>query len=254
MPYQNLNLSVRGSKTGIPVRTLFFSLIGIVFLLLLMHIFTENLSWIPSRKFNLNAEANIPTWYSTILLSSVALISLGVYRSKRDSRPFERYFWLGFCLIYFFFSLDECAQIHEIIDNHTNIKWVTIYAPFSGTFFAMCAYYFCIIRKDDKRLRYWIVGGLVVFAAGGMGFEMADYIGQRHNCVSPTLDQVETMCEEGLELLGTSMVFVGCLLELSLYYRFIHGRQERHSMRGDTVTPSINQRAPLEAQEVNSVV
>jgi hypothetical protein len=199
----------------IPIRKLFLLLLFFVLILLLMHLFPSSLSCIIRNKFNLNGEANVPTWYSTVLLFSVALSSLIIYlRGKTTAYNNNLWwsFWLGFSAVYCFLSLDEAACLHEIIDQYISIKWIFIYAPFAGMFFMACVCYLIVIRNDSKTLRNWILGGLVIYAAGGL-------ICEAINCLlyplSPTLQQVEHIFEEGLELVGTIMVLMGCLHELN---------------------------------------
>lgn len=61
------------------LRNLFLFLLLIVFILLGMHFFPASRSWTIANRFNLNGEANIPEWYSSVLLFSVSLISLVIY-------------------------------------------------------------------------------------------------------------------------------------------------------------------------------
>jgi len=53
-------------------------------------------------------------------------------------------------------------------DGDEMVNW---YAPFAGSFFLVCLYYFVWVRKDDRLLRTWVIGGLVVYALGGLGAE-----------------------------------------------------------------------------------
>jgi hypothetical protein len=68
--------------------------------------------------FKLNAEGNVPTYFSTLLLLTSALLFAlvgGITVSKRE--PFA-YRWCLLGLIFLFLSLDEFAQIHELLDEH----------------------------------------------------------------------------------------------------------------------------------------
>lgn len=117
-----------------------------------------------------------------------------------------------FSSVYCFLSLDETAGFHEMIDTYMAVKWVLLYAPFAGIFFMVCLSYVMVIRNRDKSLCTWILGGVVVYTAGGLVCEAV-------NCVvyplSPALQHVEFMIEEGLELVGTIMALTGCLNELN---------------------------------------
>ena len=157
---------------------------------------------------DLDAEANIPTWFSTILLFCVSLTSLFIYIFGRNIEILAsgQSFWLGFSAVYCFLSLDEAARIHEIFDTSLRLKWIFIYAPVGAIFFLICCYYLTVINKNDA-LRNWVLAGLLVYAFGGLVGESFDYFFYS--------SQVEVVFEEGFELLGTIMVFRGCLQEVN---------------------------------------
>lgn len=191
----------------IPARKLFFWLAAIAIFLLLMHFCSGKASAPFHDRFDLDAEANIPTWFSTVLLFAISMSSILIYRLSPKDRPAQS-FWLIFSLIYGFFSLDEAARIHELIDPA--LKWVYVYAPLFGAFFFVCA---CHFGKDGPPSpRRWILGGLMVFALGGMGGEWVSHL---LNPLPYGLQQLEFVFEEGLEMLGSILVLVGCWMELN---------------------------------------
>jgi len=192
----------------IPIRKLYLLLICFMFILLAMHFFPESLSWTIHDRFNLDSEANIPTWFSTVLLFSVSLTSLGIYVFSRDVEMDASWksFWSCFSSVYCFLSLDEAARIHEILDTSMHLKWIYVYAPFGALFFILCGYFLMVINKN-KDLRNWILGGLIVYALGGLGAESFDYFFYS--------SQAEVVFEEGFEMFGTIMVLTGCLQELN---------------------------------------
>ena len=201
----------------IPIRKSFFILLSFLCILLLMHLFVHHISWAIHNigMFNLDTEANIPTWYSTILLFLVSLCSLIVYRIRvngitRSERG--NAFWLFLAIVYCFLSMDEAARIHEFIHGYTCIKWFYTYAPFGALIFIITAVYFSVIRSNYKDLRIWILGGLICYASGGL---VAEFLSHYFSPLSPVLQQVEFMFEEGMEMFGTSMVLMGCFTELN---------------------------------------
>ncbi len=70
---------------------------------------------------------------------------------------------------------------------------------------------YIVIRNNEAMLRNWILGGLVIFSIGGMGGELIDHI---FYPLPPLLQISEIILEEGLEMMGTIIVFIGCLKEL----------------------------------------
>lgn len=206
----------------IPAYKLFWLLIFITVGILAVHTFfvlshhfinTEFPNFLVQR-FNIDAEANVPTWFSTILLFSVSVTAFFLYyvdSGKPGVGSRWQKIWLGLGILYLFFSLDESAQIHELINQLTDVKWVFIYAPVAGSIFLICLYYFIVIRKQDIELRNWIVGGLFVFVVGGLVIEWITYTYH----LKYALRQIAFVAEEGLELIGTSMVLTGCLQEFN---------------------------------------
>jgi len=201
------------------IRKLFLLLLFIVFILLVMHFLTKQFA--PAAihiGFNLDGEANIPTWYSTVLLFSIGLCALFIYHLKNsiiDRNNVWQFFWLGFGAVYCFLSLDEAARFHELVDKFTSIKWVIIYAPFAVIFFLVCAYYLTAINKN-RMLRNLILGGLFICAAGAF---ICESISHLFYPLPSVLQQVEYIVEEGFELCGTIMVLIGCLQELNTLYK-----------------------------------
>jgi hypothetical protein len=206
----------------IPVNKILWSSIFIIAVILAVHSFfvlsphfinTEFPEFLIER-FNIDAEANIPTWFSTILLFFVSVTAFFIHRLK-SGRPGGRSrwnkIWLGLGTLYLFLSLDEAAQIHELINRLTDVKWVFIYAPVFGTIFLVFVYYFFVVIKENHEIRNWILGGLVVFALGGLLFEWINYTYH----LRYALRQISYVLEEGFEMIGTAMVLTGCLLELN---------------------------------------
>ena len=170
-------------------------------------------------KFNLNTEGNIPTWYSTILLFSVSAVSFFIYQItnlKPGSNKINYGFWLTVSFTFLFLSLDEASQIHELIDQHTSIKWVYVYAPFGALFFSYCGMHFYRTWKENKRIGTWILGGLIVYACGGL---LCEWVSHHFQPLPPFIQKVEFIMEEGLEMFGVILILTGCLNKLDFCLR-----------------------------------
>jgi hypothetical protein len=200
----------------IPVRKVFWLLLGVGLFLMVMHFFPASISEVISDRFDMNVEANVPTWFASMLLFSVALCAFCIHSLSEDR--LSRWFWLVFSLGYLYLSVDEDSRIHELI-NSIGVLWVYVLAPFALAFFVMCAVF--LARGDHKSLRNWILGGLAVYALGVLGCEAV--ANTLYPSMPALLHEIEYAVEEGLELIGTTMVLTGCLGELSriLDRRFI---------------------------------
>ncbi len=179
--------------------------------------------------FDVGDEANIPTWFSSALLLSVAFCAFGIQRLRHPGRGMlDVYFWGVFALAYLYFSLDEVALLHEttsLIIERKSYRWVYLYLPFAGALFAWAWTYFRLERNPDTSLRNLILGGMFVAAFGGFGLELLHrqlYIWG----LPPSIRHFEFLVEEGLEMVGASMILQGCWLEL---HRLLELRFERRS-------------------------
>jgi hypothetical protein len=100
----------------------FVSLIAINFLLLLVHVCVMQLPGeVLANKtvrelLDLHGEANVPTWYATILWLLVGQIALATYFVERTIGGTRfQWFWLIIAAVFFAASCDEMTCIHEII-------------------------------------------------------------------------------------------------------------------------------------------
>jgi drug/metabolite transporter (DMT)-like permease len=208
----------------IPIRRVFLTLVLVTAVLVAIHtaIVLSNHYLVGSPftsptvvgMFAVNEEANLPTWWSTVVLFSVAVIAAAVWYQNRGQtkRPFgSQLFWAVVAFAFLYLSADEAARFHEIIDRLTTIKWVYVYAPFGLLFFLYVVFYTMVVNRRDRSRHKWIVIGLLVYGLGGM---VCEYIFQKGN-LSPALVQLEYIFEEGFEMLGAILVLVGCLQEFN---------------------------------------
>jgi hypothetical protein len=99
-------------------RRLALILCAVVLALTLLSLFTAFVkqtsgSTLGFRLFNLNEEANLPTWFSSITLLFSSILAWLIARSiKQAQRPYSKSWYLLGCGL-FLMSIDEFAQIHE---------------------------------------------------------------------------------------------------------------------------------------------
>jgi len=194
---------------------IFFSLLGLELIFILLHLFFQRAGSTWNHAFNLDQEANAPTWFAAALLLSVALCAFALYRTQEPARSggcFSRLFWLGFSLVCVLFSLDEVAGFHEM-----SVRWVgpvrfALFGLVAGVFFGASVYYFLVLRREARHLAAWILPGLGIFFLGAIGLETANNLLAPQNA---NLISLRIIAEEGMELMGAIMVLTGCLAELS---------------------------------------
>lgn len=173
--------------------------------------------------FNFNREANIPTFYSSILLFTIAvfLLFLGVL-SKKDSDN-KHFYWIVLSFAFLFISIDETVKIHEAINgllsDFTNASgylfyvWVVPYGLLALGFAAL--YYFKFIRYLPSKTKNLFMISLVIFLSGAIGCEilgakLVSTVGSE-NILYTALFTLE----ETLEILGASIF----LYALVLYFQ-----------------------------------
>lgn len=208
-----------------PVRKLFWALIAIVIVLLTIYSFNalsilllpEPLPAIFIFLFDINAEGNIPTWYSTALLLCISLTAFRIQRLQHQRSAADlaqRVFWYILMAVFLYLSLDEAAQLHALIDQLDHTKWIFFYAPLALAFFVYSVYHWRQQPRGDSAPFAWIVGGITLYLIGAGVMEWVSY----SFMLSETAQYVEYILEEGMEMLGAIGVLTGCMLQANRLY------------------------------------
>lgn len=171
-------------------------------------------------EFHLDAENNIPTYFSTLLLLAVAIVAGLIARVVRERElPFYRH-WVGLALIFAYISLDGFASLHERLIGPLReifdaggifyFAWVIPGLVLVGLFLITYSRFFWHLPVRWKRL-FAISGALYV--GGALGAEL---IGGWYWEQTPDSfgwdDVFLTTVEEGLEMTGMAL-FLYTLLE-----------------------------------------
>lgn len=174
----------------------------------------------PSHTFNLDSEANIPAWYSTIQLFLIAVVLLADnlrYDSmSKKARLFVKLAGLGFV----FFSMDEAGQVHETISNilkASNFKllkgnsglWAACYAIIgAGLIFWGRKAIAELYKGFNKELKI-AFAGFFLMVIGSAVLEKLGYMYIPRDGLHEVLYKVEVVFEEYFEMLGESLIFLG---------------------------------------------
>jgi hypothetical protein len=167
--------------------------------------------------FNVNAEANVPTFFSALLLfaSSVLLAVVGSgHRARRESFiP-----WRALAVLFLFMAVDEVVSLHEQLSfwlqghMHTSgyfyFAWVI---PYGIATTAIVILFSRFLFRLPTRTRVLFILAGTTYVAGALGFEMlsGNYI--RPGASDAGFAVLYTF-EESLEMLGITF-FIYALLD-----------------------------------------
>ena len=217
--------------TSVPPRRLLLALLaaaaGLSALSYAFHVTTVGLGVdaplvVSAAKFvDVNAETNLPSWYSTVLLTVVGLVVLDVARRAFARGERWRWHWAvlgaGFCYL----SLDELVALHErfvgpmsaLVGDSGIFKyaWVAAAAPVVLALFAVYARFLLAL---PRRTAVLVLLGGALYVGGSVGLEMVA------NALSDAgfseqgllLGALQTL-EEGCEMAGPA-VFLFAVADL----------------------------------------
>ena len=174
------------------------------------------------RLFDFYSESNFPTWYSTILLAvSSTILYFNYFLSKQK----EKFYWLILAFIFLFLSVDEFAQLHELIGsflNKTSLSellpkqkgtWV-FYGAAISIFVGIVFFNFWL--KLEEKIRHPFLIAALIYIGGALGFEIIEIF------YAPVFGHgigfdVLVAIEETMEMFGI-IVFIYALLEQIVLY------------------------------------
>ena len=167
------------------------------------------------RMFNLDGEANLPTWYASAKLGAAAALAWGCRGPIATGSPLRRAFTV-LALALLFLSVDETALIHESVNGALrtggvrafgNGAWIPAYLGVGVVVAASQARVIVAFLREPTG-RALFVTGAVLLVAGAIGVEAVGH------ATHPTgfAALLEVIVEETLEMVGGSMI-VAALLE-----------------------------------------
>lgn len=171
------------------------------------------------RLFSLDKEANIPTWYSSLLLffASITLILISVLSSTKGELYVSH--WAILSLIFLLLSVDETAIIHEMLVKAMRMAFNTTgYLYYGwvipGALFVVAIAFayrkFLFALPSSTRIQIIIAGA--IYVGGALGFESISGKIAETNGDSGFAYNALTTLEEACEMLGV-IVFIFALLQ-----------------------------------------
>ncbi len=163
--------------------------------------------------FNLDAETNVPTLFSSVSLIFAAVLFALIAEGTRRRRGPGYVYWYGLSAIFVFLAIDESARLHEYLSaplrstigasGALHFAWII---PYSILLLVFVGAYLRFVFRLPSRTRSLLIASGVVYVAGALGVEMiggmySDAVG-RTNITYGFI----TMVEEMLELLGVTLL------------------------------------------------
>lgn len=178
-----------------------------------------------THKSYMDAETNIPTWFNTVLLFCIAILSWLIGTLKvRERAPF-RWHWMGLGVLFGVLSIDELAVLHEMLikpfrDLTGAGGWFYFAWVLPGIAFVMvmALAYAPFFYRLEGRTRNLMLISLAVYFAGAIGGEMlsgrvASLIGQRNFSYA-----VIATLEESVEMTGAALLIYTLLKYIERCY------------------------------------
>lgn len=170
--------------------------------------------------FDMDGEACIPAWFSSMQLFLIGAVFLLAGRAPAAYRQPPAFFLklLGACFI--FLSADEAGMIHERlrglvkhvaaampqINGHG--AWISIYAVI-GTLLLLSSYrHLLFMFKFFRREAVIVMSGFGIMCLGAVGLEIISYAFLRIGA-TPLLYALEVALEEFFEMSGASIILYG---------------------------------------------
>jgi hypothetical protein len=170
------------------------------------------------RLVSADGESNIPSWYSAfLLLLSAVLLATIASAFKRNGERGAR--WLALSIVFLYLSLDEAAQLHEMLskpmrallggtDGFFYYAWVIPYGILLVV--AIASFWRFFIALPRKTRRGFLLSA-VLYVMGAFGMEIISGYPASRSGVHTPLYLVLTTIEEALEMAGL-VLFVYTLL------------------------------------------
>lgn len=168
--------------------------------------------------FTVDMEGNIPTYFSSLLhLSSALLISLIAFDARHKGSA-DHVKWMGMAAIFLFLSMDEASSMHELLTypmrellGTSGILYFAWVVPAMIILIILAGIYWPFLRRLPKETFRGFLLAAFVFLSGAISMEfvggwLADQYG-----IDQLAFSIATEIEEVLEMTGV-VIFIRTLL------------------------------------------
>lgn len=165
---------------------------------------------------SLSQEQNLPTWYSTIVLWSCALV-LALHALAPEPLCPRRGHWWGLATGFAYLSLDESMQIHEHLGGWIGTGGLLYFDWVIGAAIAVAAvaalYWRFLWRLPPRERRRFVIAGLI-YVGGAVVLELPlGWWTEREGDLNLGYALIDWV-EESLEIIGASLFFFALVAAL----------------------------------------
>lgn len=169
------------------------------------------------RLFRLDEESNIPTFYSAFSLGICSiLLAIIAFHKQTNNSPHTKH-WKFLSLLFFLFSIDEIAMMHEILSvlreplNASGFFYFTWVIPAFIFLLVFTVVFISFLQSLPQKIRTLFMLSGVIYVGGAIGVEMiGGYHSQIYGENNFAYGMITTI-EESLEMVGI-LVFIYSLL------------------------------------------
>lgn len=174
--------------------------------------------------FNFNLEANLPTYFSAlILMGNAILLSIIAYGHKQAGNG--NLHWVGMALIFCFLSFDEMIKIHEhlrmptagLLETSGYFKYAW-FIPYGIVIFILGLVYIKFLLKLPKHILRLFILAAVLFISGAVGMEAISGMHDENYGQDNLGYYLMYTVEELLEMSGSILFFYALLSYIRLTF------------------------------------
>jgi hypothetical protein len=179
------------------------------------------------QSFYTDSEANVPTYFNTIILFIPSMLFAVIGAWKLSIKDKFKYQWVGLSLVFLYLSMDEASVLHEkliapmrLLFNYERFGGVFYFAwvvpGMAAILFFLLAYLRFFIHLENK-FKFLFFISLAIYVSGIIGGEMlsghfAGTIGFKNFTYA-----AYTSLEESLEWIGCSLLIYSLLKYIQQY-------------------------------------
>ena len=171
------------------------------------------------RLFDLDQEANVTTWYSTVLLLLAAVLLAVIARAAHTARAQFRLHWALLALILLVMSVDEASSIHELairplrsaLGVQAGVLYFTWVVPAGAAVLLVgIAYLRFVLHLPAATRRLFVIAG-GVYVGGALGLELIGGYLASHHGGEGLAYLAEVTIEETMEMSGAVLFIHGLM-------------------------------------------